>query len=338
MHATRRGGGLSARGEPPPDLAKTPSLPRHRRIDWARYRRFLRHGWAAVLRVLAHLVRHHPPPYSVRPPGTPGRPPTDPRDVVRFLLLRGLESWSFDETHATLRALPQLARSLGFRRVPAAPTVAALADRVPLSYLEGLVRGLALRLWRPRENLAGDGTGFTTRRFERWLTVRGQPSLRRLFVKLHALVATRSQFPFFVAARVTDGRTNDVTELVPLLEQLPRTLAVGNVALDKGYLSRRNAQAVADHGGRPVLDLKRQIGRIDAGGSPAWSTMLFDRRRHLREFRCRYRRRAVIEGTFGALKDRFGGRVRSRQPHRQAVEILARVVVWNGIAVAYHQQ
>jgi transposase len=335
--ANRREGGLAAQLTLTPTVVKIPSLPRHRRIDWARYRRFLREGWSDVLRVLADLVRDLPPPYRVRPPGTPGRPPTDPKDVVRCLLLRALEGWSFDEVHATLCALPQLARRLRCRRIPAAPTVAALAPRVSVEYLQTLLARLAQRLVRARENLAADGTGLATRRFERWLSVRGSPAHRHAFVKLHALVATRAQFPFFLSARVTDAYTNDTTELEALLAQLPSGQPIGNVALDKGYLSRRNAQAVSDRGGRPVIDLRKNIRRIDAGGSPAWSAMLFDRRTHRREFRCRYRRRAVIEGVFGAFKDRFGPRIRSRHLGAQRTEILARVVVWNALATAYHR-
>ncbi|MGI0130137.1 MAG: hypothetical protein ACREEC_08330, partial [Thermoplasmata archaeon] len=55
-----------------------------------------------------------------------------------------------------------------------------------------------------------------------------------------------------------------------------------------------------------------------------------------REFACRYRRRAVIEGVFGAFKDRFGAWVRSRLWNARVVEILARTVVWNALAVSYH--
>lgn len=336
MYANRREGGLAAQLSITPTVVKIPSLPRHRRIDWGRYRRFLRHGWSDVLRVLAELVVELPPPYPVRPPGTPGRPPTDPKDVVRFLLLRALEGWSFDEVHATLSALPELARRLRFRHVPAAPTAAALARRLPATYLETLLATLAQRLSRKDENLAADGTGLTTGRCERWLSVRGSPARRHAFVKLHALVATRAQFPFFLGARVTDAYTNDVTELGALLAQLPEGQRIGNVALDKGYLSRRNAQAVADRGGWPVIDLRKNVGLIKAKGCAAWSAMLRDRQTHRREFRCRYRRRAVIEGVFGALKDRFSPWVRSRTPEAQRTEILARVVVWNALAVAYH--
>jgi transposase len=257
--------------------------------------------------------------------------------VVRFLLPRALEGWSYDEVHATLRALPQLAHRLGFRKVPAAPTAAALVGRIPIGYLERLVTTLAAHLARRHENVAGDGTGLSTHRYERWIAARPSRGFHQIFVKLHALVATRAQFPFFLAALVTDARTNDVTKLPRLLEQVPRSISVGNVALDKDYLSRKNAQAVADRGGRPVVDLRRNIQRIDAGGSSAWSHMLFDQRKHRQEFRCRYRRRAVIEGTFGAFNERFGGWIRSRRPEAQRADILLRVAVWDAMAVVYHE-
>lgn len=339
MHATDRGGGLAARATPPPDRAKYPSPPSHRRrrIDWARYRRFLRAGWTALFARLRGAIRDLSPPYVVRPPGTSGRPPTAPREVVRFLVLRALEGWSYDETHATLAAGSDLRRQLGFRHLPAASTVAALAPRVPSGYLERLISRLARPCLTDPLHLAGDGTGLSIRRFERWLAARARSGVRRGFVKLHALVSTRAHFPLFWAAHVTDAYTNDVTELPALLDQLPRGIPLGNVVLDRGYQGKRNAQRIADRGGRPVIALRETVrATTTPDGCPAWKEMVRDQLVHRREFRCRYRRRAVIEGVFGAFKHRFGTTVRSRRPDAQRVEILTRVVVWNAIAVSYH--
>jgi transposase len=258
--------------------------------------------------------------------------------VVRFLLLRALGGWSYDEVHAILLAVPSLGHVLGFRRIPAAPTVAAWAPRVPRAYLELLLGRLARRLASDGPvNLAGDGTGLALHRWEHWLVTPHRERGHHAFVKLHALVATRAQFPFFLAAHVTDARTSDTTEFPRLLGQIPARVAVGNVALDRGYLSRQNAKAIVDRGGRPVMALRVNITRITAKGVGAWSAMLRDHWGHRRKFRCRYRRRAVIEGVFGAFKDRLGGWVRSRRPEAQAIEILMRVVVWNALSVSYHR-
>lgn len=111
----------------------------------------------------------------------------------------------------------------------------------------------------PRLHLTGDGTGPSTRRIERWIAARVPSGHRHAFVKLHALVATSAQFPHFCAAHVTDANTNDTTELPRLLEQIRSDRPLGNVALDKGYFSKRNAQAIADRGGRPVITLRKNI-------------------------------------------------------------------------------
>ncbi len=166
------------------------------------------------------------------------------REVARFLLLRSLEGWSYDETYATLEALPELAAVLGFERVPAASTVASLVPRIPVPWLERVIQTTALRLSRGRVNAAGDSTGEGMRRYQRWFDVRhGRASLRQLFLKLHALIATRAERPYFLAARVTKGTRIDAPELGPLLDQLDPTVELGNVAVDAGYQSRANATA-----------------------------------------------------------------------------------------------
>lgn len=154
--------------------------------------------------------------------------------MVRVLLLRALGTWSYDEVHALLVALPSLARALGLRHVPAASTVAAWAPHVPSEYLTGLLGRLARQIPGRRPHLAGDGTGISLHRWERWNDPSRGHGLHRTFLKLHALVVTRAQFPYFLGARITDDRTNDVTELPALLAQIPVARRIAAVALDRG--------------------------------------------------------------------------------------------------------
>jgi len=218
-----RGGGRTAAGDPAHSiLKKTDSHPARRglqRRNHRRYRRSLRHGRGRLYRTLADLGAEGPAPYRCRPWGTPGRPPTNPYDVARFLLLKNLEGWSYDKTHATLEALPELAAKLGFRgKAPAASTVASLVSRRPVAYLEGRIARTARRLAHGRTNAAGDATGVSTRHYQRWFDVRpGKKVRRRGFVKLHARVATRAQWPYSLSARVTAGTWGDSPELEGLL-------------------------------------------------------------------------------------------------------------------------
>jgi len=337
-----RGGGLAAATNPAHSRLKKTTTHRTRkglnRRNHRRYRQFLRHGRGRLYRVLSELVDAAPPPYRCRPYGTPGRPPTNPYDIARFLLLKNLEGWSYDETYATLEALPELAAKLGFReRLPAASTVASLVMRVPVGYLEDLIGRTARPLTRGTTHAAGDATGVSTRRYERWFDARhGTARRRHRFVKLHAIVATRAQWPFFLSARVTAGTWGDSPELEDLLDQMDPSVELGNTTLDKGYLSRRNADLIEARGGLPVIDLKANV-TAKTLGSPAWKRMVLRQRENRRAFRCRYRRRTVVEGVFGAFKRRFGETVHARRRHAQRVEILCRVAVWNALGIVYHR-
>lgn len=143
----------------PTDRAKYPSLRRSRRHDWARYRHFLRHSWLSALPLLARLVRPSPPPYSVRSPGTPGRPPTPPRDVVRFLLLRARGSWSYDKVHAIHCALPPSPDPSTGTLSPSVTTT--VRERVlnrppqPLEYCPRVVLSREIRVSSERPPLGG---------------------------------------------------------------------------------------------------------------------------------------------------------------------------------------
>lgn len=348
MWTNRRGAGRKAvreRAQHP--LKKTPV---HRKTERTglqrrnhqRHREFLRHSLASTYLTFRQVVRDAPPPYRCRARGTSGRPPTDPRDVVLFLLLRTLEGWSYDHTYDVLHTLPALREMLGMRGLPAASTVANLVDRIPASYWTSLLQITVLRLAKGRCNAAGDSTGVGTQDFQRWYNVRYGKGENRIFLKLHALVATRAQWPFFLSAEVTEGSRGDAPEVERLLALLPTDLELGNVALDKGYQSRRNAQLIEDRGGLPVMALKKNIVHAyaklhSAEASPAFKRLVLRQRADPRAHRFRYHRRPVIEGLFGAFKGRFGARVRSRRRHTQRTEILARVVTWNLLGVVYHR-
>ncbi len=211
-----------------------------------------------------------------------------------------------------------------------------LVERVPSGYLEALFASTVRPLVRGRTNAAGDATGVGTRQYERWFDVRhGKTGLRRRFVKLHAVIATRAQWPFFLSVRVTAGTWGDSPGLEPLVAQIVPEVELGNLALDKGYQSRRNAELIEAPGGLPVIALKSNVTRVKARGYPAWSRIVRRQFADPRGHRLRYPRRPVVEGLSGAFKRRFGERVKARRRHAQRVEILCRVVLWNLLGMAY---
>lgn len=342
MWTQRRGGGLSTARKTAHHHLKEASAQQTRtgldRRNHLRYRRFLRHGRGRFYCLLALLVEEARAQYRCRPYGTPGRPPTDPRDVARFLRIKNFEGWSYDETYVYLEALPELARKLGFRfKVPAASTVVGLMAKVPAECLEALIAETSGWLVQGRVNAAGDATEVSTRQYQGWLDVRhGKKTCRRLFVKLRAMVATKAQWPFFLSARVTAGTWGDSPDLEGLLERLDAEIELSNHALDKGYQSRKNAERIEDRGGLPVMNLKANVSHVLGKVHPAQKRMVLRQRNDRRAYWYRYRRRTVVEGMFGAMKRRFGEVVRARRRHAQRIETLCRVALWNVLGLVYH--
>jgi len=152
------------------------------------------------------------------------------------------------------------------KHLPAYNTVQGHVKDVGEGYLNELVAQTSTAIMRVQRRAicssACDGTGIAIRKYERWFDVRNsRKSRKRRFVKLHAHITTDKKMPFFLSATVTKGYKNDSPQLKGLMSQKSREIALENVALDSAYLSRRNAQLVANHGANPVIKLLRKSGR-----------------------------------------------------------------------------
>jgi hypothetical protein len=75
--------------------------------------------------------------------------------------------------------------------------------------------------------------------------------------------------PFFIYAKVTDGTY--AAELEEMISNVD--VNFGEMYLDKGYLSRANAQLIADIGTVPYIAIK-SIVKPKSHGYPAWNRMV----------------------------------------------------------------
>ena len=157
---------------------------------------------------------------------------------MRFLLLRALEGWSYGKVHNTLSALPSLAVTLGFTKpfeVPAPSTEGGLVDRIPVSYWEEPVRRTGIVFAKEPCNTTGDATGLGSRDFARWMDARcGERGEKRKFGKLHVLIATRKEWPIFLAAKATPGNRGDAPEIPELQDRLDREPELGQCGARPG--------------------------------------------------------------------------------------------------------
>ena len=72
---------------------------------------------------------------------------------------------------------------------------------------------------------------------------------------------------------------------------------VGEMYLDKGYLSRANAQLIADIGAVPYLAIKSNV-KSRSYGYPAWNRMVNMYRENHDDYAKHYNRRSVLESIF----------------------------------------
>ena len=99
-----------------------------------------------------------------------------------------------------------------------------------------------------KRGLAADSTGFSTQRYEMWLTAKGKRK-RHKYVKLHLLIALGNLA--ILNLNITKGTRHDSPILKTLLKPIPK--GVGDACLDPAYLSRRNCNLIAKKGRTPII-------------------------------------------------------------------------------------
>ncbi len=287
------------------------------------------------------MVGSSEPPYQVKAEGTVGRPPADPRAVVVCLLIRAIFGYSYRDAYSFLKSSSDYRRICGIKHLPGYNTVQEHCKEVPEKYLDGIIRLTAALIMQAQQrtkcNAGSDSTGLSTRKYGRWLEVRNsRRRKKKRFVKLHAHATTDAEMPFFLAAKVTKGYKSDSKQFRDLLRKTGGMVEIEEEALDKGYLSRLNAQLIANIGAHPYIALKENTSSALSLGYPAWNRMVHEAWEQKEEYEKHYHRRSVVEGLFSAFKERFGREVPSKIRHNQNVEVLCRVLAWNVLALAYH--
>jgi hypothetical protein len=101
-----------------------------------------------------------------------------------------------------------------------------LRDPELTPYLEELVRMSAKPLAAVETRFAQDASGFSTCNYARWYDHKwGKDKVERQWVKLHAMTGVLTNV--VTDAVVTDSRTHDTTQFVPMLTGPPPTSTCG---------------------------------------------------------------------------------------------------------------
>lgn len=211
--------------------------------------------------------------------------------------------------------------------------------------LHALVALSALPLGDLEQDFAVDSTGFATGTYGTYRETRygriGENVRKRKWIKLHAITGVRTNI--ITAADAMGAHSSDSPQFPRLVAETAATFQIREVSADKAYSGKANHWAVKEAGGKALIPFKDGKSRPGTGPSSssnhnvkglAGSGRLWKKAYHYfclheDEFYARYHKRSNVESTFGAIKQRFGERLKSKDFTAQCNEVLCKVVAWN---------
>lgn len=242
---------------------------------------------------------------------------------IACLLFKHESKKSYLETEDFLKTHPRERNSLGIGIVPDSNTI----WRANYLFKEKLRKQLFNTFFanKKKSKLAMDSSGFSQNRFAHWLLDKKKKA--KDFIKAHVLSQVTKK-KLIVAFSFSNGKRNDCKRGVCLIRKGKSRVFFDKVFGDRGYPSRKLAQAIADEGGEPWLRPKSNTG-TKSKGSPAFRKMVISFRKDEEAWMKEYGVRSVIEGLFSWLKRKFGGALTSTRYACQKAELTCKLFLYN---------
>ena len=198
--------------------------------------------------------------------------------------------------------------------------------------LHELITRSALPLKALETDFAIDSTGFGTQNFHRHFSQKyGRETERRAFVKVHAVIGTRTNVIASVA--ITGENVGDSTMLAPLVTQTADNFNVERLSADKAYASSFNFNLIESLGATPFIPFKSTA--IGTSKSATWNRLFHFFQFQKDEFLKHYHQRSNVESTFSSIKRKFGAIIRSKTPVAQQNEALLKVLCHNLVCLIH---
>jgi hypothetical protein len=208
--------------------------------SWGAYNKAQTTEKAQFCTLLRDLVADVPSPEQKR--GRPALPLSDMIFAACFKVYSTVSARRFmtDLNHATEQGL--------IERTPHYNSIFNVLDRESLTpILEDLITRAALPLRALETQFAVDSTGFGTQSFYRHFSAKyGKDKERRAFIKLHAMIGTRTNVVTSVS--VTEGHYADSHAMDALVTETADYFDVKEVSADKAYSSRHHLAVVESLG------------------------------------------------------------------------------------------
>jgi len=193
--------------------------------------------------------------------------------------------------------------------------------------LKYIIEQSGLPLKEVETAFAIDGSGFSTRMYERWFHAKFQSyKKRRLFKKAHVVSGVKTNI--ITAVDVSPGYHHDSPYFDKLVRCTAKNFRMQEISADAAYLSRKHMNTVDELGGVPyIMFRKNTSGKTQ--GSMMWHKMhkLFIKNRKV--FLEHYHKRSNAESVFNMMKRKIGTHLNCKSEQGQLNELLCICLVHN---------
>ena len=251
---------------------------------------------AFLIEIIAGLIRENPCPRPAK--SGRGRPPIHSIKKMDFICILMV---AFHKTYRDMESWLHVLKIPWNEPVPDHTTIAKHFQTIPADWLDSILAETARRCMAEADWIAGsigaDSSGVETTRYEQVT----RPSIkkkdfvenpRKIYMKYHIVAALGLQI--IMASEITPSNVNDSTMLPVMLDAMEQQdLDPDQSALnaDRGYDSDKNCGKVLGMGMIP--NIKQRKDAVNRGKpNRRKAAEIFDEQE--------YRKRAMIEGIFGA--------------------------------------
>ncbi len=198
--------------------------------------------------------------------------------------------------------------------------------------LKSLITKSSLPLTSVETDFAADSSGFSTSRFTRWFDIKyGTIKTKQDWVKCHLMCGVRTNI--VTAVEIQDQFASDTKQLPALINSTAENFQIAEVSADKGYSSKKNAEAIAAVGATPFISFKADAA---GNGGGMWTKMYHYFQFRRTDFLAHYHKRSNVESTFSMMKRKFGDSLRSKTDVAMTNETLCKILAHN-LVVLIHE-
>ncbi len=256
-----------------------------------------------------------------------GRPIQFPLSTLFVLLgLKFDSGLGYRDFVAYLDFNPFLLHRLGLQQAPSYSSLHKALNRLDTRLIHQMYALLARKSPPPRK-LAVDSSGFSHSSGGEWRSVRFKTIRKRRFHALHNVVDTDTLMVHASHVRVRPG--GDAKHMISLVKRV-QTSGLETLYGDKGYLSKKNVQFIADLGAYAAIEPKKNA-RTRSRGSPAYGRLVREYRADPEMWKQThgYGTRSLVETVFSMMKMKYGEGLSSRGHRERRRELLIKVVLHN---------